>query len=615
MWKEKLKPAITSFTPDGDFLAILSPNGTVKIWNTGNGSLLADWKQSDDCPVNYSCIACCSVGKKRKKEHGSLLLALGTIDGDILAIDAFTNDTKWKSSGCLPGGVIGLSFANKGRTLHSVGTNGMAYKMKSESGELIMEFKASKKPISCLAFSSDENILAVASNRTRVLSLENGKELLRFPDDLGPVQYISVANNAKTIITSGFGEKNLYIWKCDLSSKSVSRGPVLSMRHPPLAFECKNRGEEKDGLVVLAVSEAGIACVWNFETMSQDEVNPTKIKAKGNKTETNQQKGENSKKSRTSILAARLHDLEDEKQLTATIAYDLIDSPQFSIVNINNSGGNIVVSAAEKTETAGENGILPRKDLHDLESEATRASTQNKKTKKKRAASDMIGDVDSDNCEAMDGVLVEDDMNEPTMGEKLASLNLQDIDKPKRHEKQESPPLPKPPSADSVNVVLKQALHAEDHALLLDCLYTQDEKVIANSISHLNPSDVLKLLHSLLTIIDSRGAILACALPWLRRLLLQHASGIMSQDSSLLALNSLYQNLNFPISYSAVKLLRLPLCREENETVIPVIYEDKDESDEQESDEAMETDQDSEEEEEEEFGGLSDLERGDDMSE
>lgn len=57
---------------------------------------------------------------------------------------------------------------------------------------------------------------------------------------------------------------------------------------------------------------------------------------------------------------------------------------------------------------------------------------------------------------------------------------------------------------------------------------------------------------------------------------------------------------------------------EENETIIPVIYEDKDESDEQESDEAMETDQDSEEEEdEEEFGGLSDLEGGDniDMSE
>ena len=43
-------------------------------------------------------------------------------------------------------------------------------------------------------------------------------------------------------------------------------------------------------------------------------------------------------------------------------------------------------------------------------------------------------------------------------------------------------------------------------------------------------------MHSL-----DRGAVLVSALPWLRSLLLQHASGIMSQESSLIALNSLYQ--------------------------------------------------------------------------
>ena len=41
-----------------------------------------------------------------------------------------------------------------------------------------------------------------------------------------------------------------------------------------------------------------------------------------------------------------------------------------------------------------------------------------------------------------------------------------------------------------------------------------------------------------------RGSILACALPWLRSLLLQHSTRIMSQESSLLALNSLYQVRN-----------------------------------------------------------------------
>ncbi|KAF8012776.1 hypothetical protein BT93_I0817 [Corymbia citriodora subsp. variegata] len=146
------------------------------------------------------------------------------------------------------------------------------------------------------------------------------------------------------------------------------------------------------------------------------------------------------------------------------------------------------------------------------------------------------------NGETGDGV-VEDDLNEPTMGEKLEKLNLVDGGMNMSHENQDPSPLAQP-RADSVNVLLKQALHADDRALLLDCLYTQDEKVIANSISLLNPSDVLRLLQFLISIVESRGAVLACALPWLRRLLLQHASGITSQEASLVALNSLYQVRN-----------------------------------------------------------------------
>lgn len=82
--------------------------------------------------------------------------------------------------------------------------------------------------------------------------------------------------------------------------------------------------------------------------------------------------------------------------------------------------------------------------------------------------------------ENVDGVLVNDDPSEPTMAEKLATLNLIENGKNeanKNQERKEPSTHGKPPIADSVNVLLKQALRADDHALLLDCLYTQDEKV------------------------------------------------------------------------------------------------------------------------------------------
>jgi U3 small nucleolar RNA-associated protein 5 len=208
--------------------------------------------------------------------------------------------------------------------------------------------------------------------------------------------------------------------------------------------------------------------------------------------------------------------------------------------------------------------------------------------------------------ESSDGVLVnEEEPTEPTMGEKLETLNL--IDDAKQPELS-LVAAPQPPSADSVQVLLRQALRADDRTLLLDCLYNRDEKVIVKSVSLLNPADVLKLLQSLISIIQSRGAILVCALPWLKSLLLQHASGIMSQESSLIALNSLYQLIESRVS-TFESAIQLSSCLDilytgvvdddvdENATLVPVIYEDNDESDEEKSEDAMETDQDSSDEE------------------
>ncbi|KAG4950304.1 hypothetical protein JHK82_043658 [Glycine max] len=91
---------------------------------------------------------------------------------------------------------------------------------------------------------------------------------------------------------------------------------------------------------------------------------------------------------------------------------------------------------------------------------------------------DVIMRATQDQHEAAEGVLLDDDLNEPTMGEKLASLSVLDGNKSRSDIEQESSIPTKPPSADSVHVLLKQALNADDRTLLLDCLFTQIEKVL-----------------------------------------------------------------------------------------------------------------------------------------
>ena len=82
----------------------------------------------------------------------------------------------------------------------------------------------------------------------------------------------------------------------------------------------------------------------------------------------------------------------------------------------------------------------------------------------------MLG-VDEDR----DGGVVEDAHNEPTMGDKFESLHL--LEGEKQSSKDSAPVDDKPPTAASVNVLLRQALHADDRSLLLDCLYNRDEQV------------------------------------------------------------------------------------------------------------------------------------------
>ncbi|KAG5537593.1 hypothetical protein RHGRI_024895 [Rhododendron griersonianum] len=569
MARQKLKSLITCFTPDGDYFAVLSPSGIVKIWNTKSGSLVAEWKQTDaPSEASISCMACSFIGKKRRKEHGTCLLAVGSNAGEVFAVDVFTGEEKWKSPGCHA----------EGRILHTVGNDGIASEMNSESGEV------------------------------------------------GPVQRVSITHEAKAIVTSGSDEKHLQVWKCDLSSGAVSKGPVLSMRHPSLAFECNNGANGEDGLVVLSVSESGVADMWNLKAITEEEVTPTKVTVRASKGDMDLQNSGIA--SRLLIMAARLHHLDTEGRVTALIVYGSPDYPRFSLVDVSNPGEDIVITADDETKKTSE--IVQGNGLHERVLEEVAVPNQNKKPNKKRAASDLdladtenLVDYDISRGEPLDGSQTDDDLDEPTMGEKLASLNLLENKEVKSLEEKESSQLTKPPSADSVHVLLKQALHADDRARIINCLFTQNQKVIANSVSMLNPADVLKLLDSLISIIQSRGAVLACAIPWLRSLLLQQASVIMSQESSLVALNSLYQLIESRIS-TFQPALQLSCCLDllyaataddgfdENGTTTPAGLEDTDESgEEDESEDAMETDQEGGDDREA-FNGISDIEGSDD---
>lgn len=369
------------------------------------------------------------------------------------------------------------------------------------------------------------------------------------------------------------------------------------MQTQPKTVECKRSTSYEAGGIVLAVSKKGVAYVWHLQTISKDEVLPTKISVKKSL----------DKKGRIPIILAKLCDAKQDNTIKVHVAFGSSGCLQFKVVVLGENCEDINL-VAESDALASEDALSQERNLEQeakVNSRSTDEQDRQENTNstdqgrsKKRTASVL----DSTNDIVKEGN-PEYNLDEPTMEQKLESLNL--LNKSESLEEQSASLAP--PSADSVHILLKQALRADDHTELLKCLYNRDEKVIVKSISLLTPADALKLLKFFVSSIQSRGAKLVCLLPWLQSLHSRHMSSIVSQESSLLLLNSLYQLIDARTSTfkSALQLSTILDYRfseiaddetDDEEAPAPIIYEDKDTDDEEESDaDAMETDGESEE--------------------
>lgn len=139
--------------------------------------------------------------------------------------------------------------------------------------------------------------------------------------------------------------------------------------------------------------------------------------------------------------------------------------------------------------------------------------------------------------------IVED---EQTMEEKLISLNLI----PDNHDEGtgDVEVAVLPPRVDSLQVLLSQALQADDNALLEQCLAVHDDKVISNTVRRLRPTEATKFLSLSVSKLEARPQRALSLIPWVRAVLLQQASFIMSNPAMQPVLTSLYQIIEARLS-------------------------------------------------------------------
>lgn len=575
-----LKDLLTAFSPSADYLAIAAGDGRVKIWDTINGQMQSEFAGIGSGPVmteghlslDYTCMKWSpGSAKKGKKKGRSSLLALGTGAGDVLGLDSTMGQLRWRANDCHPGGVRAVSFTSNGRVLYSTGVDGMVCELDCETGHLNGKFRASKKTVSGLAISSDGGSLAAACAELKVFNSLDRKKLQKFTGHPDSVRAMLFTENGKYIISSAAGERHVTMWKCDGSNGTGAAACVLSMEHPAVALDCMTFGENGEGLSVLAVSEMGVAYIWRGQSVQElGLVKPSKVTVSSEEVETPATKPR--RNSKLCIFAARLQDVISEDSVMVLVAYGNTVKPTFERVKLEKQDRDIILSASEngallptrhakssvKTNRQGnevtalgpenaEDAILPIPRL-----EIPGSERHKKKHEKKRRAScdleERANGVDgTEQADANAGV-VDDEINEPTMEEKLMKLGILEEEKDKNPIESTVPSAPITPSADSLIIPLTQALRSGDNLLLEKCLSVTNIKVIRKSVFSMNPSDALDFLKDLVYKLKSSPGRAISILPWIRAVLLQHASYIMSEEASLIVLNTLYQMIDSRVS-------------------------------------------------------------------
>jgi len=577
-----LKDLLTAFSPSADYLAIAAGDGRVKIWDTINGQMQSEFAGIGSGPVmteghlslDYTCMKWSpSSAKKGKKKGRSSLLALGTGAGDVLGLDSTMGQLRWRANDCHPGGVRAVSFTRNGRVLYSTGVDGMVCELDCETGHLNGKFRASKKTVSGLAISSDGGSLATACAELKVFNSLDRKKLQKFTGHPDSVRAMLFTENGKYIISSAAGERHVTMWKCDGSNGTGAAACVLSMEHPAVALDCKTFGENGEGLSVLAVSEMGVAYIWRGQSVQElGLVKPSKVTVSSEEVETPATKPR--RNSKLCIFAARLQDVISEDSVMVLVAYGNTVKPTFERVKLEKQDRDIILSASEngallptrhakssvKTNRQGnevtalgpenaEDAILPIPRL-----EIPGSERHKKKHEKKRRAScdleERANGVDgTEQAQADENAgVVDDEINEPTMEEKLMKLGILEEEKDKNPIESTVPSAPITPSADSLIIPLTQALRSGDNLLLEKCLSVTNIKVIRKSVFSMNPSDALDFLKDLVYKLKSSPGRAISILPWIRAVLLQHASYIMSEEASLIVLNTLYQMIDSRVS-------------------------------------------------------------------
>jgi RNA polymerase sigma factor (sigma-70 family) len=209
LWQPEAIAAL-AFTSDGKTVATLAADGSVRLWSASDGRQQAAF-EAPAAPANPA------------NTFDSLTFTFSADDKLLAASDpglgvCVFDVSAGKPNLRLPGGqgkeIYRAAFAPDGKTLATVGANGLVVLRDAGSGKEVRRFEGHEGPVLAVAFSPDGSLLLTGGeDRTVALwKVETGKLLKELDGHRTAVHSVAFAPDGKRAASGGDEDGDVLVW-------------------------------------------------------------------------------------------------------------------------------------------------------------------------------------------------------------------------------------------------------------------------------------------------------------------------------------------------------------------------------------------------------------------
>ena len=529
-------------------LAVLTPDNKLRVYDIDLKRLKVECSQKDSFATRYNCLTWI----------GDSEIAVGCKNGDIVIFNIKTAEISHhlKSTGIAS--ITTLWWCETQNQLVSSSLGGMVTAWDIKSEKITSQIR-SAKDTSALAVTSDDSLLITGSFSIRVFSTKTGAPVNKFAGRhsasivrLVPAKSPS-GKPCKAVLSCSATERHMYLWISDLKNGR----PGSNLSEPLQCFvadasivaadvmvvddaDVTDNDDSKKTYVVLAVTSSGNVNLWKWKYNHRHKSAAPALSAKHGPEKPHVLISSENEHALPIFNAAFFPGSNGLTILTARGAATLIPRFDKTVISFEKQ-----LSQTSQGDAAASSKIVYKlpSDVAVTSSTVSDPNTPSQKKKRKGEPEvNVLAPHEAGAIELSKGAAAAEDGEingtngkryEMTLAERVASEDT----------------ISGAIRANSMHSVLMQAIRTNDQTLLDTVLYSrsaseQSMSVLNNTIRNLPPQYVVPLLNLLVNKFQSAPAHGLILVQWVKVILTEHLSYLMTIPNVVSSLSGLYLMIN-----------------------------------------------------------------------